>query len=230
MTGLSILTATQLVRRIGDAEILHPTSLELRRGEAVALVGPSGCGKTTLLHLLGLLDQPTSGQLVIEGTEPWSGSARDRAALRLRHIGFVFQQSNLLPFLTARENVALPAWRASGSRRAALARADALLERFGLGARAGARGAVLSLGEAQRVATARALVNQPTLILADEPTGSLDSASTRAVLGALAEVCGHGTTLVVATHDPDVASRMSRVLRMRDGRLDDQHPAASAAL
>jgi ABC-type lipoprotein export system ATPase subunit len=134
-------------------------------------------------------------------------------------MGFVFQQSNLLPSLTARENVALPAWRATGRRRESLARADELLARFGLAGRADARGHVLSLGEAQRVAVARAIINGPQLVLADEPTGSLDSEAADAVLGALGAVCRTGAALLVVTHDRQVAARCTRRLIMRDGRI-----------
>jgi putative ABC transport system ATP-binding protein len=224
---MNVLEAQGLVRMRGDRPVLDGVSLALAPGEAVALMGPSGCGKTTLLHLLGLLDRPTAGRLEVGGVDPWRASAAARAGLRLRHIGFVFQQSNLLPFLSARDNVALAAWRLGGDRRAALAASDALLARFGLAGRARTRGGVLSLGEAQRVATARALVNRPALILADEPTGSLDSASTAAVLDALDEVVRDGTALLVATHDPRVAERMGRVIRMHDGGLVEE-PAPHA--
>ena len=172
-----------------------------------------------LLHLLGALDRPAAGTVAIEGVNPWTIGRNARAALCLRRIGFVFQQSNLMPFLSARDNVALPAWRLGGDRRAALAQADRLLARFGLAARIAAPGGVLSLGEAQRVATARALVNRPAIILADEPTGSLDSAATEAVLDSFDEIVLQGTALLVATHDARVASRMHRIVRMEDGRL-----------
>ena len=214
-----VLLAEGIVRRRGGTVVVREASLALGRGESAALVGASGCGKTTLLHILGLLDRPCEGRLIIEGAEPWSESAAFRAGLRLTRVGFVFQQSNLLPHLTARENVALPAWHLGGDRRAALAQADGLLARFRLGRRAGARAAELSLGEAQRVAIARALVNRPALVLADEPTGSLDSDSAAAVLQALEEITGEGTALLVATHDLQVARRLQSIVRMTDGRL-----------
>jgi len=219
MSG-AVIEAEGLVRRRGGRAVVDGVSLTLEPGQSVALVGPSGCGKTSLLHLLGLLDRPDGGTLRIVGGDPWRGGARARSALRLGHIGFVFQQSNLLPFLSARDNVAVAAWRFSGSRRAALAASDGLLARLGLEARAGTRGGVLSLGEAQRVAVARALVNRPSVILADEPTGSLDSESMEEVLASFDEVVRQGTALLVATHDPRVAERMGRVLRMHDGRLE----------
>jgi putative ABC transport system ATP-binding protein len=226
--GQPLLVAEGLVRWRGDKAVIVGASLSLVLGESVALVGPSGCGKTTLLHLLGVLDRPTAGTVVIEGVDPWRTGRNARAALRLRRLGFVFQQSNLMPFLSARDNVALPAWRLHGSRRMALAQADLLLDKFGLGTRANAAGGVLSLGEAQRVATARAMINRPAIILADEPTGSLDSAATEAVLDSFDDVVREGTTLLVATHDPRVADRMHRILHMEDGALVT-HPAAAGS-
>lgn len=214
-----LLRAEDLVRRHGDRVIIEGISLTVEAGESVALMGASGGGKTTLLHMLGLLDRPTSGRLIFEGIDPWSQSASWRADLRLSSIGFVFQQSNLLPQLSARDNVALPAWRATGDRQQARAQADGLLERFGLAGRRDARGGVLSLGEAQRVAISRALVNRPALLIADEPTGSLDSRASDAVLAMIDEVRGEGTTVVMATHDPAVAARMHRQVRIHDGRL-----------
>jgi putative ABC transport system ATP-binding protein len=217
-----ILRAEGLVRAHGSHVIVEEASVTVSVGESIALMGTSGGGKTTLLHMLGLLDRPTAGRLFFGGVEPWAAGGDARADIRLTRIGFVFQQSNLLPHLSARDNVALPAWRVTGDRGFALQRAGGLLERFGLASRAGARGGVLSLGEAQRVAIARALVNQPALILADEPTGSLDSRSTEAVLGMLDEVRAQGTAVLMATHDPDVALRMRRQIRITDGRLHEE--------
>ena len=219
MSGGPVLVADRLVRRRGDKAVIAGASLTLEPGDSIAIMGPSGCGKTTLLHLLGILDRPSAGTVLVEGVDPWRTGRDARAALRLRRIGFVFQQSNLMPFLSARDNVSLPAWRLHGGRREALAQADVLLERFGLGARSRAPGGELSLGEAQRVATARALVNRPALILADEPTGSLDSAATEAVLDSFDEIVREGTTLLVATHDLRVAGHMRRIIYMRDGAL-----------
>ena len=222
MTARPVLVAEGLVRRRGERTVIAGASLSLMAGESVALMGPSGCGKTTLLHLLGALDQPSGGRVLIEGVDPWEMGADARAALRLRRMGFIFQQSNLMPFLNARDNVALPAWRLTGDRAAASAAAESLLKRFGLAERAAVLGGVLSLGEAQRIATARALVNHPALILADEPTGSLDSTSTASVLKTFDEIVGDGTTLLVTTHDPRVAARMKRIVRMHDGVLTDE--------
>jgi ABC-type lipoprotein export system ATPase subunit len=214
-----VLVADGLVRRYGDRLVVDRVSLTIGAGEMVSLMGASGCGKTTLLHMLGTLDHPDEGQLRLEGRDVAHLSVAERTALRRERLGFVFQQSNLLPELTTRENVALPAWRATGRRREALARADALLARFGLQRRADARGHVLSLGEAQRVAVARAIINGPRLVLADEPTGSLDTEAAQAVLDALGAVCVGGAALLVVTHDPSVAARCTRRLTMRDGRI-----------
>jgi ABC-type lipoprotein export system ATPase subunit len=224
-----LLEARALVRRHQDRAVVDDVSLAMDRGEVVVLTGPSGCGKTSLLHMLGLLDPPTAGQVFIEGRDGWALSSHERAAMRLGRIGFVFQQSNLLPHLTARENVALPAWRLGGQRDRALERAQELLERFGLAGRADAAGGVLSLGEAQRVAVARAIVNRPAIVLADEPTGSLDTVSGAAVLAALEELCAEGTMLLVATHDPRVAERWPRRFAMRDGRFVDARPAVTSS-
>src|SRR5262249_4408493 len=151
------------------------------------------------------------GRVVLRGRDGWAASPPERAEMRLRWLGFVFQQSNLIEHLTARENIALPAWRAGVTRRTGLAEADRWLERLGIAARAGARATELSIGEAQRVAVARALVNKPALVLADEPTGALDAANAAAVMDAL---LGGGVAVLVVTHDPDVAARAGRTVRM----------------
>jgi ABC-type lipoprotein export system ATPase subunit len=221
MSGEAVLRAEALVRRIGEMAIVAGVSLEIGAAESVALLGPSGCGKTSLLHMLGLLDRPASGRVLLGGRDMWAESARARADQRLRRLGFVFQQHNLLGHLTALENVALPAWRLCGSRSSAVDAARRLLDRFGLLARAGTRAEVLSTGEAQRVAIARALINRPGVVLADEPTGSLDSGSAEPVLAAMSEVCEEGAALLLVTHDTSVAARASRTLKMRDGRLVD---------
>ncbi len=219
MTNNAALDARGLVRRYADRTVIDHVSLTILAGESVSLMGTSGCGKTTLLHILGTLDRPDEGQLLLAGQDPITLGERERARLRRETLGFVFQQSNLLPSLSALENVALPAWRVSGRRGEAMDRAAALLSRFGLAARAQAKAHILSLGEAQRVAVARALINSPRVVLADEPSGSLDSGSTDAVLDALTEVCRLGAALLVVTHDPQVAARCTRQLVMRDGRL-----------
>ncbi len=209
-----------------DTPVLRGVSVELYPAECVALVGPSGAGKSTLLHLLGTLDVPDSGtiELWIEGRRYCYGelSEAELAWLRNRAIGFVFQAYHLLPELTALENVMLPALIAGQPWRQARQRAFELLERVGLLARADHLPLALSGGEQQRVAIARALMNQPLLLLADEPTGSLDSVNAESVLQLLTELQrDFGSTLVLATHSPELAAVASRVLYLRDGQLVD---------
>ena len=212
-----IIRVADVHRTLGGREVVAGISLEIAAGETVALMGPSGCGKTTLLQMIGLLDRPDRGSVWLGEVDTWAQSQAIRAELRLSRIGFVFQHSNLLGHLTARENVALPAWRSGGARGPALARADQLLEQVGLSARKHGKASELSIGEAQRVAVIRAMVNRPQLILADEPTGSLDADSTAAVLALLLAV--EEAAVLVVTHDPEVAARTGRTLRMRDGKL-----------
>jgi putative ABC transport system ATP-binding protein len=214
---VSALDVEAVTRRFGTREIVTGASLAIGDGEKVALMGPSGCGKTTLLQMIGLLDRPTGGRVVMRGRDAWSQAPALRAEMRLRWIGFVFQQNNLVEHLSARENVALPAWRGGASHRDGLAEADRWLEQLGLAPRARARAHELSIGEAQRVAVARALVHKPGLVLADEPTGSLDAESATAVMDAL--LGAEGVAVLVVTHDPDVAARAGRTVRMRDGKL-----------
>jgi putative ABC transport system ATP-binding protein len=204
-------------RAFGGREVVAGISLELAPSETVALMGPSGCGKTTLLQMIGLLDRPDRGVVRLGGVDAWAHGQATRAELRLSRIGFVFQHSNLLGHLTARENVALPAWRATGDRAKALARADELLASVGLSARSHGKASELSIGEAQRVAVIRAMVNRPQLVLADEPTGSLDAESAAAVLALL--LAAEGAAVLIVTHDPEVAARAGRTLHMRDGKL-----------
>lgn len=191
--------------------------MEVHRGEFLAITGPSGCGKSTLLNLLGALDRPTHGEIWLEGTPYSSLGEDDLARLRQDHIGFVFQFFNLLPDLTAADNVALPlrlqGWDPDSIRN----RSSEILEAVGLGDRKHHRPQQLSGGEQQRVAVARALAGFPSVILADEPTGNLDSAATSMLLAILEELNQAGQTLVVISHDPRVARRAHRVLEMEDG-------------
>jgi putative ABC transport system ATP-binding protein len=207
----------------GDADevrALREVDLTLPSGEFVSVEGPSGCGKTTLLNLIGLLDAPTSGEVRWDGAPVGLRSDRERSRLRLETVGFIFQRFYLLPTLTAQENVELP-MRALGLPRAARrGRAAELLREVGLEERSRAFPHQLSGGEEQRVAIARAVANGPGLLLADEPTGELDSASARVVLDLLVRVrAARGATLVLVTHNPEVAARASRHLVLRDGRL-----------
>ena len=200
---------------------LRGISLRIARGECAAIWGPSGSGKSTLLHVLGLLDSPTGGRYLLDGRDVTQLGDRRAAYLRNRAIGFVFQNFHLLPRLTALENVRLPLLYAGA--RDARARAAGALERVGLAERARHRPGELSGGEAQRVAIARALVKDPELILADEPTGNLDSSTGEHILELLGEINGRGVTMVIVTHDERVAQRTTRVIQVRDGTLV-QHP------
>jgi ABC-type lipoprotein export system ATPase subunit len=201
----------------GDVHALRGVSLEVAERESVAIVGPSGCGKSTLLHLLGGLDRPTEGEVYFRG-EPLSRIDRDR--YRARQLGFVFQSFHLLPTLSAVENVQVPMFEAPWSRRERAERAERLIVEVGLSHRRGHLPSRLSVGERQRVAIARALANEPSLLLADEPTGNLDSRSQDEIIRLLEELRqGRGLTLVVITHSQEVAGAASRVIRLRDGQI-----------
>lgn len=200
-------------------EALRPLDLCLRRGDYVTVMGPSGSGKSTLLHLLGCLDQPTTGRYLLDGRDVSRLADRELAALRNLTIGFVFQRFHLLRDESARRNVELPLLYAGVSRGERRRRADAALDAVGLAARAQHEPGQLSGGEQQRVALARALVKRPRLLLADEPTGNLDTASGARVLDLISEESERGTTVVLITHDPDVAQRARVRLAMRDGVL-----------
>jgi putative ABC transport system ATP-binding protein len=194
--------------------------LQVRAGDHIAVRGPSGCGKSTLLHMLGCVDAPSSGTLLFDGQDVSRLSDARRSALRLRRIGFIFQRFFLLPMLTAAENVELPLSEAGASRRDRQQRTKSLLEYVGLAARADHRPSQLSGGEMQRVAIARALANNPQLLLADEPTGELDEATGAQIAALLDRVNADGTALVIVTHDSTLADRATRVLMMRDGRIE----------
>ncbi len=205
-----------LVRAVDDVD------LEIARGEAVAVMGPSGCGKSTLLHLLGGLDRPSGGEVWLAGKRVDGLSERGLAGMRRREIGFIFQSFHLMDELTAAENVELPALLAGLSPRQARRRALDLLEQVGLADRGRHLPAALSGGQRQRVAIARALANEPLVVLADEPTGNLDSAATLEVLRLLDRLHGSGLTLVIVTHDQRVAATADRLVSMRDGALVDE--------
>jgi putative ABC transport system ATP-binding protein len=202
-------------------QALKPTHLVIKRGEHVAITGPSGSGKSTLLNLLGLLDRPTQGRLEIDGFDLGSASERDRAAVRSRHIGFVFQSFHLLPHRSAIENVMLALVYADVPRRRRYAQAMSALGEVGLTRRAHALPTELSGGERQRVAIARALVNRPSLLLCDEPTGNLDTSTTKELTDLLAGLHDQGATLLVITHNPVVAARAERQISIRDGSLSE---------
>ncbi len=200
-----------------DVHALRGVSFDVTAGEYVAVVGPSGCGKSTLLNLLGAVDRPTAGEVLVAGRSIGALGDRDATAFRLRHVGFVFQRFYLLPTLTALENVELPMAEAGLAKGARRERARELLRYVGLGARERHRPAELSGGEQQRVAIARALANRPSILLADEPTGELDARTGAGIIALLRRLNEDGTTIVVVTHDERLASAARRVIHMEDG-------------
>jgi putative ABC transport system ATP-binding protein len=200
-------------------EALRGISLRIAAGEYVAIMGPSGSGKSTLMHIIGCLDVATDGSFRLAGEDVSEMTEAELAEVRNRRVGFVFQQFNLLASLTALRNVELPLTYAGVSREDRKRRSIAALERVGLGDRVEHRPGELSGGQQQRVAVARALVTDPALILADEPTGNLDSTATRDVLDLLDELHEQGRTVVLITHEPEVAERARRVVRVRDGEV-----------
>jgi len=224
--GTCVLRARGLRKEYGKngglVRAVNGVDLEVVAGETVAVMGPSGCGKSTLLYLLGGLDRPTGGEIWLAGQRLDQLPERVLARLRRDAIGFVFQAFQLMDELTAVENVELPALLAGRTPRAARQRAGELLERVGLADRAGFLPSALSGGQRQRVAVARALVADPRVVLADEPTGNLDSAATVEVLRLFDQLHTVGQTLVIVTHDPRVAATADRMISMRDGTFTDQ--------
>jgi ABC-type lipoprotein export system ATPase subunit len=206
-----------------EAEVvaLRGVDLSIARGEFVAIMGPSGSGKSTLMNMIGCLDTPTSGSYHCDGVDIATLDAEERAALRLEKIGFVFQGFNLLPRMSALENVAMPMSYANVAREERLQRARSALEAVGLGDRTGHRPGELSGGQQQRVAIARALINRPPILLADEPTGALDSRTGEEILALFKRLRDEDHTVVLITHDAGVAAHANRIYEMRDG---DLHP------
>lgn len=207
--------------RTGDTAVsaVREVNLMVKPGEFLGLSGPSGCGKSTLLNMLGLVEVPSSGELVLSGIDVVNATERERESLRRTTIGYVFQAFNLLSTLTVEENVALPCILVGCSKDEARVRARELLGSLGLSQRATSMPAMLSGGEMQRVAIARAVAHRPSLILADEPTGNLDSVAGDSVLSLLREINSRGVTIIMATHSDVALERCSRVVRMRDGKL-----------
>ncbi len=204
----------------GMLRVLHGLDFELKTNEIVSIVGASGSGKSTLLHILGCLDRPTAGRLAIEGQETSHLNGRQLAALRGRHIGFVFQFHHLLPEFSALENAAIPMMVAGKPREQSLREAGRLLEMVGLSSRAGHKPAELSGGEQQRAAIARALANSPRVLLADEPTGNLDARMSGAIIDLLWRLSREtGLAMVMVTHNREVAARAGRMLELKDGKL-----------
>ena len=234
MSATPLLEAYDVTRRYrtgeSDVHALRGVSLTINRGEFVAIVGASGSGKSTLLHLLGAVDTPDSGRVVFEGRDISTLSDADATRLRLLRVGLVFQRFYLMPTLSALENVSLPMAEAGLGKTERRARATALLSFVGLGERTSHRPTQLSGGEQQRVAVARALANQPALLLADEPTGELDAATGAALIALLQQLNADGLTCVLVTHDAALARSARRVITMRDGRIvSDEQSSESIA-
>jgi putative ABC transport system ATP-binding protein len=226
---LRLESVTKLYSRRGSTvTALRPTSAAIEPGEFVAVVGPSGSGKTTLLSILGGMLAPTAGRVWFEGQSLYDLPVAARTALRRQRIGFVFQTFNLVPYLTALENVHVPLYLAGLRPRDQQHQAQALLERVGLGDRVSHKPAELSVGQQQRVALARTLANDPALILADEPTGNLDPETREHVLAMFAEFNGEGRTIVMVTHDPAAAARAQRTLRLEQGGVCSDQPGNEA--
>jgi putative ABC transport system ATP-binding protein len=225
---IQLIDVSRTVRSgAGSLTILQPTSFDIARGQIVAITGPSGSGKSTLLGLMAGLDAPTTGRIVVDGVAITSQSEEQLARLRGEKIGFVFQFFHLLPSLTAFENILVPMEIAGV--KAAAARARALLDDVGLADRGHHYPSQLSGGEQQRVAIARALANDPPVLLADEPTGNLDTATGRHVIELLVAVGrSHGRTLVLVTHDPELAALADEIISLRDGRVVDRRSVSHA--
>ncbi len=203
---------------------LQDVSLSVDKGEYVSLMGPSGSGKSTLMNLLGCLDTPTSGKYWLNGTEVSTMDDDELAHVRNKEIGFVFQTFNLLPRLSALENVALPLVYAGVGKEERIRRATEVLEMVGLGGRVHHRPNELSGGQRQRVAIARALVNNPALILADEPTGNLDTKTSIEIMEIFEKIHDNGNTIILVTHEPDIAEHTHRIVRLRDGLVESDKP------
>ena len=226
------VTALSKIYRMGDNQVhaLDDVSLTVKEGEIVAIMGPSGSGKSTLMNILGCLDQPTQGSYLLSGRDVGKLGEREQAALRNREIGFVFQSFNLLPKLTAIENVELPLVYAGISHKERRRRANEALERMGLAERIHHKPQELSGGQQQRVAIARALVSRPRFILADEPTGNLDSRSGAEIMGVFQELNRQGITIILVTHEEDIASYTRRIIRFLDGRIISDEPIRQRVL
>ena len=225
-----LVTLDSICKSFGSLQILKEITLSIHQGEITSIVGPSGAGKTTLLQIIGTLLKPDKGELSIGGVNPFALSAQKQAHFRNKQIGFVFQFHQLLPEFTAAENVAIPAMIAGMSKRQALREAEQLLTQLGLADRLKHRPAQLSGGEKQRTAVARALINRPTLILADEPSGSLDTQRKEELIELFFELRDQlGQTFLIVTHDEGFAQRADRTLSLQDGRIiadtyaPDQH-------
>ena len=228
MAVMSLRNVEKVYNTTPPVRAVDGVSFDVEEGELLAVVGPSGSGKSTLLHLMGTLDRPSAGTLSVAGHNVADLSDRELSALRSRHIGFVFQQFHLLSGYTALDNVAdglLYQGKSIAHRRRVATEA---LERVGLGHRLGHVATQLSGGESQRVAIARAVVGKPSIVLADEPTGNLDTATSDAIVSLIEDLNAQGSTMVVITHDRDVAAHFPRIVALRDGRVEDDTRMAGA--
>jgi putative ABC transport system ATP-binding protein len=230
MSDQAMLELSEVIKeyRVGGQTVraLDGVSLRIESGEFTSIIGPSGSGKSTLLHLLGALDSPDSGSILFRGTEIGALDEERQSEFRRNQVGFIFQFFNLLPTLTAWENVAVSKLLDGTGLRKAKPRALELLDQVGLGDRADHRPAELSGGQMQRVAVARALIMDPPLILADEPTGNLDSTTGAAILDLLGNIAGDGNSVVMVTHDMGAIEHCDRVITLRDGRIGGDHSTA----
>jgi len=227
MTDQPLINITDIGRKyVIGAETIHAlksVTLQINKGEFVALMGPSGSGKSTLMNILGCLDTPTRGEYYLNNIRVSEMSEDDLADVRNKEIGFVFQTFNLLPRSTSLDNVALPLVYAGVNKATRLTRAQEALENVGLGNRVHHKPNELSGGQRQRVAVARALINNPSIILADEPTGNLDTKTSVEIMGLLEEIHSKGNTIVLVTHEEDIAQHAHRIVRMRDGLIEDDY-------
>jgi len=222
-----LITIKEIGRKyVIGAEVIHAlksVSLDINKGEFVALMGPSGSGKSTLMNILGCLDTPSSGTYILNGTDVSHMTDDALAEVRNQEIGFVFQTFNLLPRSTSLDNVALPLIYAGNSKKDRDERAKKALENVGLGNRMDHKPNELSGGQRQRVAVARALINDPSIILADEPTGNLDTKTSIEIMGLLEEIHSKGNTIILVTHEEDIAQHAHRIVRMRDGLIENDY-------
>jgi len=223
----TLITIKEIGRKyVIGSEVIHAlksVSLDINKGEFVALMGPSGSGKSTLMNILGCLDTPTTGTYILNGTNVSHMSDDALAEVRNQEIGFVFQTFNLLPRSTSLDNVALPLIYAGNSKKDRETRAAKALENVGLGNRMDHKPNELSGGQRQRVAVARALINDPSIILADEPTGNLDTKTSIEIMGLLEEIHSKGNTIILVTHEEDIAQHAHRIVRMRDGLIENDY-------